>query len=150
MTTNPRYCAHENGVREVGLMLRCIDCNTPVELVAVSEIAASIKHDREWRAALDQQIADLRELLRQHTLDWGGCDHPTDCACSDARARRLLGIFDAEIGAEVVHVARAPCDWDQESYCVEDDCSNPATHERLDSMSGDTPIVELVCCRHAV
>ena len=42
-----------------------------------------------------------------------------------------------------------PCDWDQESHCIENDCSNPATHRRLDSMVGDTPVYELVCCNHS-
>lgn len=43
----------------------------------------------------------------------------------------------------------SPCDWDQESYCVEDGCHQPATHRRLDSMAGDSPVYDMVCCRHA-
>lgn len=42
-----------------------------------------------------------------------------------------------------------PCDWDAESYCVEDGCPNPATHNRLDSMAGELPVYEMVCCEHA-
>lgn len=43
----------------------------------------------------------------------------------------------------------APCDCDGESYCVEDDCTGPASHERLTGMAGDAVVVDLVCCRHA-
>lgn len=39
-------------------------------------------------------------------------------------------------------------DWDHESYCTEGD-GNPATHRRLAGMVDDTPLYELVCCRHA-
>ena len=53
----------------------------------------------------------------------------------------------------------APCDWDQESYCVEPDCRQPATHRRPvgattvahnidpDGLAG---VIELVCCGHAM
>lgn len=40
-----------------------------------------------------------------------------------------------------------PCDWDQESHCV--DCGRPATHRRTVGMVGDDLLVELVCCEHA-
>lgn len=43
----------------------------------------------------------------------------------------------------------APCDWDQESYCTEDGCLAPATHERPEGMAGDALVVALVCCEHA-
>ena len=47
-------------------------------------------------------------------------------------------------------MARAtPVDWDQESYCIHDGCHNPATHQDLDSMAGDMPVYEMVCCEHA-
>jgi len=40
---------------------------------------------------LIDEIDRLRELLRAHVMDWGNCDHPSDCTCSDGRARRYLG-----------------------------------------------------------
>lgn len=43
-----------------------------------------------------------------------------------------------------------PCDWDFESYCMEEGCHAPATHRRLDSMVGDAPIYEMVCCLHSI
>jgi hypothetical protein len=41
-----------------------------------------------------------------------------------------------------------PCDWDQESHCIERD-GRPATHQRLTGMVDDIPVYELVCCVHA-
>ena len=50
----------------------------------------------------------------------------------------------------------APCDWDQESYCVEEDCRRPASHRRLTGMEAfvlsdgdEVHTYELVCCEHA-
>lgn len=42
-----------------------------------------------------------------------------------------------------------PADWNGESYCMEDDCLNPATHSRLFGMIGEDLITEMVCCEHA-
>lgn len=44
----------------------------------------------------------------------------------------------------------APCDWDGESHCMEDDCHQRATHRRFLGAIGEDEIVELVCCEHAV
>lgn len=41
------------------------------------------------------------------------------------------------------------CDWDLESYCCENGCGEPATHERLNGLAGGVPVYELVCCQHA-
>lgn len=38
----------------------------------------------------DPPYGVLLELLADHTSDYGRCDHPHDCACSDGQARRLL------------------------------------------------------------
>jgi hypothetical protein len=38
--------------------------------------------------------------------------------------------------------------WDGSSYCIEDGCTQPATHERLTGMAGDVLVVELVCAEH--
>lgn len=43
----------------------------------------------------------------------------------------------------------SPCDWDGESYCVEG-CGEPATHRRIYGWSDDAPVMELVCCIHAI
>lgn len=45
---------------------------------------------------------------------------------------------------------RAPVDWDKVSYCVEEDCENPASHFRLieDRGPDDLPVSEAVCCEH--
>lgn len=40
-----------------------------------------------------------------------------------------------------------PCDWDGETHCTI--CNQPATHQRLHGMAGDTLLVEYVCCKHA-
>lgn len=37
------------------------------------------------------RLRNAEELLRRHILDWGKCDHPDDCSCSDAEARRFVG-----------------------------------------------------------
>ena len=42
-----------------------------------------------------------------------------------------------------------PIDWDGTVYCIEPGCGQPAIHERLVGMMGETPVVELVCCQHA-
>ena len=43
-----------------------------------------------------------------------------------------------------------PVDWDHQSYCVEPDCRQPATHRRLLAMDYDgAAIVEMICCVHA-
>lgn len=47
----------------------------------------------------DPPYADVAEMLADHVRDWGRCDHPLDCACSDARARRLLAAKAGEYGA---------------------------------------------------
>lgn len=39
----------------------------------------------------------------------------------------------------------APCDWDQESYCINGD-GHPATHRQLTGMIDDSPIYEMICC----
>lgn len=44
-------------------------------------------------ATLTPVPADVIEMLRRHVVDWGGCDHPTTCDCSDAQARRALAPF---------------------------------------------------------
>lgn len=38
-----------------------------------------------------------------------------------------------------------PSDWDGVSYCT-NLCGTPATHRKLLTFSGETPVVELVCC----
>jgi len=46
------------------------------------------------QAQLDEfepRLEKAEELLRRHVIDWGKCDHPDDCSCSDAEARRFLG-----------------------------------------------------------
>lgn len=47
------------------------------------------------RAALTahDERTTLLDLLRDHVMDWGHCDHPADCDCSDARARRFLAAW---------------------------------------------------------
>lgn len=43
-----------------------------------------------------------------------------------------------------------PCDWDQESFCVESECSNPASHSLLTGMVDGRALYVLVCCAHAI
>lgn len=90
---------------------------------------------------------ELRELLRQHVLDWGACDVP-DCECSHARALRKLGITDDdEIVRAVVH------DVDERADLLAGAASKRRLFERLRSGEhvalpepADDEIVHCGCC----
>ena len=43
-----------------------------------------------------------------------------------------------------------PCDWDHESHCTHDNCTQPASHRSFTGTTRDgMPIYDLVCCTHA-
>jgi len=47
---------------------------------------------------------------------------------------------------------KAPVNWDGVSYCVEEDCEQPAAHYRLipDLGPDEFPVSEAVCCEHSL
>lgn len=61
----------------------------------------------------------------------------------------ILNLWPAPRTVDDILADFLPADWDGESYCCADGCTNPATHELLNGMADATPVVELVCCRHA-
>lgn len=68
------------------------------------------------RPTIDQATLDAGqpvELLRQHVMDWGQCDHRDTCDCSDARSWRWLrthGIVVLAVLFAAVAVVVPPAD----------------------------------------
>ena len=63
----------------------------------------------------------------------------------------LCGMRDGRHWPGCTGEPAAPCDWDGESYCTVDGCTNPATHSSVDGITDDeVEVAELVCCLHAV
>lgn len=42
-----------------------------------------------------------------------------------------------------------PIDWDGVSFCTDDTCHRPATHQVFDGMVDNVPKYDLLCCQHA-
>lgn len=67
---------------------------------------------------------DVLGVLTDHVVDWGRCDHPADCDCSDARARRLLAAHPLVFGEWLdVNETPAPTVTVAHLAALMDDCS---------------------------
>ena len=69
-----------------------------------------------------------------------------------AMASTVLPGADGAVPEDACFHGRAhlgPCDWDGDSYCIEEGCSGRATHRRFLGAVGQDEVVEMVCCSHA-
>lgn len=97
----------------------------------------------------DEMLAIIEGVLGE-TREVNGGELESVLTIYNHRGLAVL-IANALDAYEQVQPDPEPCDWDGESYCVEQACIAPATHRRLLGFHPDIgdPIVELVCCRHA-